>query len=110
LRPHGFLVVVSVQKLRKWEQRDELDLYRYARYLQGADILAKYGVSVIGCPAYLIAILYSPGRVGTYVIVHVPSLLSLHCISAFDGPSIDRPRPPVLHIQPIHSSSKYVSK
>lgn len=29
------------------------------------------------------------------MMVAVPSLLSLHCISAFDGPSIAKPNPPL---------------
>ena len=48
----------------------------------------------MGCPACLTTILYSPVEVGVYVMVAEPSLLSLHFISAFEGPSMAKDKPP----------------
>lgn len=40
---------------------------------------------------------YSPATLGTNVTVHVPSWLSWQLISAFDGPSTAKLRPPTPH-------------
>ena len=60
----------------------------------GPVILAVNGEPEMCWSANLIMMLYSPGHVGMYDTEHVPSLLSLHVISAFDGPSTARARPP----------------
>ena len=57
-------------------------------------ILATNGEPEMCLSANLTVMLYSPGAVGKYVTVHVPSLLSSHLISVFDGPSMARAKPP----------------
>ena len=58
--------------------------------------------------ANLTVMLYSPGAVGRYVTVQVPSPLSVHLISVFDGPSIARDRPPVEKDNKIGLSISFV--
>ena len=56
--------------------------------------LAVNGDPEMCLSANLIMMLYSPGAVGRYWTEHVPSLLSVQVISAFDGPSTASERPP----------------
>ena len=60
----------------------------------GPMTLAQNGDPEMCLSANLMMMLYSPGAVGRYCTEHVPSLLSVHVISAFDGPSTASDRPP----------------
>ena len=57
-------------------------------------ILAVNGDPEMWLSAILTEMLYSPGAVGTYPTVQVPSPLSSHLISVFEGPSMARDSPP----------------
>lgn len=50
-------------------------------------IFALKGLPLMWLSPALMDILYSPGAGGMYVTLMVPSLLSWHVTSAFDGPS-----------------------
>ena len=57
-------------------------------------ILAVNGDPEMWLSANLTEMLYSPGAVGTYPTVQVPSPLSTHLISVLEGPSMARDSPP----------------
>lgn len=57
-------------------------------------ILATKGEPEMCLSANLTVMLYSPGAVGRYVTVQVPSPLSLHLISVLEGPSMASDNPP----------------
>ena len=61
-------------------------------------MLATNGDPEMFLSANLTVMLYSPGAIGRYVTVQVPSLLSTHLISVFDGASMARDKPPGITI------------
>lgn len=62
--------------------------------LPGEVILAVKGDPAMCWSANRMMMLYSPGAVGRYDTEHVPSLLSVHLISALEGPSTANANPP----------------
>lgn len=83
----------------------QLILEKYLRFIFDKDlrlilnkdlrlILAVNGDPEMWLSANLTEMLYSPGAVGTYPTVQVPSPLSTHLISVLEGPSMARDSPP----------------
>lgn len=65
--------------------------------LPGEVILAVKGDPAMCWSANRMMMLYSPGAVGRYDTEHVPSLLSVHLISALEGPSTANANPPTVN-------------
>ena len=64
------------------------------RFLPSPVTLQVNGDPSICSPPNRALILYSPGAVGRYDTLTVPSLLSIQLISALEGPSTAKAKPP----------------